>query len=239
MTDVGNFEFVQGDWDDWEYKIHWMEHKHCPECDCYCTTVNGATEVRKCVPELLYITIENVFGCDHGGGIDGTYEMRQSRVLAYDIIDGVDLTYPWPTKFQWVSEAVSCPDGGTSHVLQFVLECVSALYDETLSYPAFRLWLARYGVGGAAYNCSTISFAAGDAATLLVDDGSNDTPPNTMAFCLPTSTCSPFYLEFPDLFEDNFECNGASTNACCGGYVESSDPPFNSPAAQFRVTITE
>jgi hypothetical protein len=226
MTEVGNFEFESGDFDDWRYEVHFQENRACPQCDCYCTDRNGATLDVKCIPKRLYLTIT----ADNCPGIEGTYEMNQCHVDEIPLLTP-PVTQYWPLKLEWCSEVVLCPEAGIeSHALAFILLCrTTSLTDR----PQFLLTAVRFG--GTAYLCSTLNFDPDDVDTVYNTTPDNDIPPSAGANAKATSTCIPFNLEFPWLTEKNFECSGVG--ACCGGTIVSeggeSDPSY------FYLTITE
>lgn len=212
----GNYTFIEGTFDDFYYTYHWVENKRCQKCDCFCW--DGEAH---CVPKLLYATLGGSGQC-----FDGTYEMYQAATTTTSLIDPptfIDV----PQKFEWVSEPIYCPYTGNAFTL--TLRC-SVTNEDT--YPRFRLELRKWGDN---VHCSSLGFDLTDPDTEDVTRSSEDY--TSYAHSKATSTCVPFYLDFPDIVNDDYGCSEAFPS-CCGGYINSEEPePF--PPVQFGVVITE
>ncbi len=219
----GNWTFVEGVFDDFVYEYHWIEKRSCQKCDCFCW--DGEAH---CVPETLYVTLGGPGLC-----FNGTYEMTQAATLTTSTLDPPTIT-PVPQKYEWVSEPIYCPYEG--HGFTLTLRCEIGSLDPGDTYPRFRLELRRWGYFASANN-SALGFDLSDPDTEDSERGSDDMV--SVSYSKPTSTCDPFYLEFPDIIDDMFAGN-ETTPSCCGGYVQSGDPPVQSPATPpIGVIITE
>jgi hypothetical protein len=227
-TNVGNWTFVSGRFDDWIYQVHWIERPDCPNCDCFC----AADGELSCLPDTLYITIFS----STCSAINGTYEMKQRVVLGTTLSDYPTLA-DWPQKRYWVSEEIACPHPAAGdNSLVFILECQTDGLNS--DYPSFLLTARRFGDN--AFQCSNINFDPFDDST--VDPGSGFPQEITTAHAKPSSTCAPLSLNFPTLCESNFSCSEPSY-ACCGGSVVSGGEGdegggVSSPSC-FTITITE
>lgn len=212
---VGNWEFVSGYWDDWTMEIFESEKEICHGCDCYCLE----DDVKSCVPDMLYVTID-------GDCISDTFEMPRRYLV------GTDTALPptvvsWPQNFEWISDPILCPEADVSK--QGFVIIIRCQKDSETSYPKWRAQMNRWG---SALSCSLLGFDRLDPDTIAptVDY-------NSFAYAKSTSTCDPVYLEFPDLVEDSFACPGPKPGSCCGGTIESG--VGESPPSRMTVVITE
>lgn len=219
---LGNWTFVSGRWDDFEYYAHWIEKKDCPDCDCKCWYINGNGSYEiACIPEVLYLTI-NTSDCPDF--LNGTYNLNQLH--AYEVtLDAYPTVGPWPRKYQWITDAIECPAGGFSFA--FILECG---YSTAIDRPKFRLRMVRWNPAGTFFT----NFAWDPSDPESIYPGSDDGPEASTLTTL-TSTCDPLYLEWPILIEDTFQSSDPA-DSCCGGSIVSeggeSDP------SHFTVIIT-
>ena len=211
-TDVGNWEFVSGYWDDWRMEIFESEKEICNACDCYCLE----NDVKSCVPDTLWLTIT-------GGCVAGSYEMKQRRVV------GTSTTAPptvelWPQKYDWITDPIIC--GSTTIDEMAFVVMVRCQKEKGSSYPK---WLATVLRWGTRITCSNLGFDATDPDTLVPSTAIRlDSQANTKS----GSTCDPVSLELPDLVEDGYSCSPGG-GACCGGGLVSGggggggsiDPP--------------
>lgn len=69
-VEVGNFSFLEGEFDDWEYSVHWIENRSCDRCVCFCYENDATTETFSCPPATLYLNLTNEAFC---AGIEGSY----------------------------------------------------------------------------------------------------------------------------------------------------------------------
>lgn len=218
----GNWTFVEGTYDDFVIQYHWVENQECQRCDCFCW--DGLEGY--CIPKVLYLTLGGTGLC-----FDGTVEMNQVIVQHFDVNSAPTLI-DVPRKFTWATDPITCPSQPTVS-FSLILTCNVDLSSEA-GYPRFELELRRYGD---LTNCFAFGFDLDDPDTGDTERGTEDL--NSVAYSRSTSTCDPFYLEFPCLVDDNFACN-ETTPSCCGGYVQSGDPPTQSdPIPCIPIIITE
>jgi hypothetical protein len=183
---VGNFAFLEGNFDDWNYEAHFIENEDCRHCDCFCYQKLGNDRISTCIPKLLHLTLSNELYCP---GLAGTYEMHQKA----DIATPTDSTM----KYSWISEDISCLN---PFFTRFELICQFKL-DGTIR-GAFTMVAWRQ-------NGAEIKFDPLDPDTIGTDGNGN-----TRAGSKSNSTCSPLMLVFPDLLEDLV--SGGFANYCCG-----------------------
>ncbi len=226
--DLGNWTFVQGKFDTFHFEVHWHELSTCEDCDCSCWYIDPDTneKIIECIPDTLCISVTSE---DCPDFMDGTFTMYQRRVidspLPYDVYPTLE---DWTQKFTWVSESIPCPYTGFE--FYFVLTCGYNTSDDTK--PKFRLAVARYAPGMPP-PLTTFQFDTSDP------NSSTPAPYSNESFALVelTSTCNPFYLEFPTIIESGWQSSDPG-NSCCGGSVYS-DQPEPSPDSHFTVIITE
>jgi len=209
-TDVGNWTFVQGKFDDFVMEIHWLEQRSCQNCDCYCHQIVAGEDVFKCIPKILYLTITS------DDCINGTYQMLQYLYVTNSPNDPPTIVAS-TSKQQWISDEIDCPVS-TSYHLKFVLTCNN---DPSFGYPKMDLHLIRYGESASA-DCNSFQFDIDDPDTQ--DTSLSGVSLESFAWSKSISTCSPFYLKFPAICEGEWSCSDPD-QSCCGGYIQSGDPP--------------
>jgi hypothetical protein len=107
--------------------------------------------------------------------------------------------------------------------------------DATYGYPRLETRLIRYG-GGVTVGCSSFQFEIGDPGT--VDTSLDNTSFQSYAYSKTGSTCDPLYLVLPDIIEQSWACSNPD-QSCCGGYIISGDPGFESEPFRMSVVVTE
>jgi hypothetical protein len=234
-TGLGNFSFLEGSFDNWTYDIHWMEQRTCPECGCTCREVIEGEETFFCVDSVLCATITNVSGCD---GISQSQDMHLLAVDGFND-DSAPTTYVDPSRSFWISDPFICPQETEPVGFVIILECH---IDPSVGYPRFIAYLRRYLPTG--QNCSGIGFVSDpDTIVEACSESGIDICYSSHAYSTSGSTCDPFYLQFPDIWESFWSCPSL-TAGCCGGGVISDDPEteedegFLSPSAYMTLEIT-
>jgi hypothetical protein len=217
---VGNWMFVTGRFDDWYMEVHYYERRECSDCDCYCVHEDGFV----CIPKEFSITVGGT-GC-----LDDTYTMRQKRVLSINNTSTPTVD-DWPEKATWISDEIACP-GDSDNKIRFMITCNK---DATYGYPRLETRLIRYG-GGVTVGCSSFQFEIGDPGT--VDTSLDNTSFQSYAYSKSGSTCDPLYLVLPDIIEQSWACSNPD-QSCCGGYIVSGDPGYESPPFRMSVVVTE
>jgi len=223
-TEVGNWTFVQGSFDDFVMEIHWLEQRSCQNCDCYCHQIIDGDDVFKCIPKKLYITITS------DDCLNGTYEMNQYKYVTNNPNDPPTVLSS-SSKEQWLSDEISCPVS-TSYFLKFLLTCNN---DPSFGYPKMELRLIRYGESASA-DVNAFHFDIDDPDTQ--DTEANGLALESLAWSKGTSTCDPFYLKFPAICEDLW-ASPDPYQSCCGGYIISGDPGYESPPFCMDVELSE
>jgi hypothetical protein len=185
-TQVGNFSFLEGHFDDWAYEVHFLENEDCKACDCFCYQKVGNVRTLRCIPKEITLLLTNVLYCS---GLEGDYTLYQRS-------DGGG--FPDNTeKYTWISDETDCTNPAK---LRFILTCQYNLDGDI--HGAFTLAVMK--IGGA-----EVEFDFTDPDT-IGDDGVG----NSVARNKATSTCDPISLDFPDLTEATV--SGGFRNYCCG-----------------------
>lgn len=230
FSGLGNFSFLEGDFDNWDYEIHWIENHNCSQCLCQCREVVDGIETFTCAPDVLYATISNVANCS---GIDQTQAMHLRTASGYNNTSAPDSYVDYARNF-WVSDTFECPTGESEMAFCIILECqIDVAYD----YPRWIAHIVRWMPGGR--NCSGIGFIDGDPDTIVAqcsEVGIGTVCYESTAYAKSSSTCTPFYLQFGNIEEYSWSCS-EDPSGCCNGQVVSgvgSDPP-----AYMTLEITE
>lgn len=178
--------FLKGDFDNWDYDIHWESQLDCPSCLCFCDEV-GNDDDYKCLPETMTLTLKPTVtyaACttappDHqvtlyqanpntNGGPPNlpTFESKGSR------------------KRHWYSNVLRNTTT-TGEYIWFVLSCddVNGIYLTILSYPSLILDPAL-----------TL------ALILQIPPEHRDANSGNSQFKKVESTCSPLNMIFRKLF---------------------------------------
>jgi hypothetical protein len=225
--DLGNFSFNKGNFDNWEYYVHWHERKDCQFCSCFCRLFDGEEFDYACIPEEIQVTLTS--DSEICSGIDGTYPMYQ-RVRFDGPEDAPPSVSPTPQKISWVTDPIACPESD-SFAFVLELECIGTGKDDIGSVPQFAM------------NCIVWNTAAARGSNFGFDCDDPDTTQcatatafeNVSVSVCKQGTCNPIVLEFPDLRENFY--NLAEGNSCCGGYVDSGGA-FE-PDVRISVVVTE
>ena len=106
-SSVGNFAFLQGDFDNWVYEVHWIENHDCNHCDCFCYDEDA--DESTCIPDELTLILTDLtpFHCQ---GLDGM-TITLERVLTGST---------W--KRLWRSATKQCASECLGGNLEFVVE---------------------------------------------------------------------------------------------------------------------
>jgi hypothetical protein len=182
----GNFSFLEGDFDNWVYQVHWMENHDCTYCDCFCY-LGGSPEQLVGLPTELTMTITNIRQCTR---MAGTYTLYQRNSNMGTYAGGFITDDWWPEKQEWWSDVI---DMYGSPACCWRLGVFCTINEETNRL----LWAMGF------YRCGI-----GSGDLLWADDAEH--PPwstdNNWAYATADSTCDPFYLHFPFLLSGVEQC---------------------------------
>lgn len=212
---VGNWMFVEGEFDDFYMEVHYYERRACTDCDCYCVDETGF----HCIPKEFSITVSS------DDCLDGTYTMRQKYITDVDSTVGVS-SVDYPEKYQWLSDVITCPANEDNKV-RFVIRCNK---DATYGYPRLEARVIRYP----SYGCSVFQWDWDDPDTITPFDETNNVY-DAYAWTKSGSDCDPLYLVLPDIIEDNWTCYNEN-ETCCGAAIVFEDPP-PPPPPPFRMSV--
>lgn len=226
-VEVGNFAFVYGTFDNFTYEVHWLEIKKCDFCSCFCRLQDefGVFDY-SCVPEQVTITLDG--GEVNCSGLSGSYTMYQ-RLRTDAPEDAPPTSYPYPEKFSWVTNPITCPYSSTTKIA-FELQCTGTGKDDIDTVPQFNLYCIQWNT--AAARGSNIGFDPADPDT--IETASQAAFDNVSYGVCKAGTCNPLYMEFPDLIEDNY--NSDEGNACCDGAINSGGS--YQPSYRWSVVVT-
>jgi hypothetical protein len=225
--DLGNFSFNKGNYDNWEYYVHWHERKDCEFCSCFCRLFDGEEFDYACIPEEINVTLTS--DSEICSGIDGTYPMHQrSRTDAPE--DAPPSVNDTPQKISWVTDPIACPES-TSFAFVLELECIGTGKDDIDAVPQFQMNCIVWNTTAA--RGSNFGFDCDDADTTQCATASASE--NVSVGVCKQGTCNPISLEFPDLRENFY--NSPEGNSCCGGKVDSGGT-FE-PDVRISVVVTE
>jgi hypothetical protein len=206
----GNFAFLEGDFDNWVYDVHWLENRDCNYCDCFCFRPGASPEDLFGLPVELTATLTDQRQCTL---IAGTYTLYQRKSnMSYEL-NGQILEDPWVEKNEWWSD---CIEPNASCGFRIGVFCTLDFESSTLMWSA-GLYSCIEGVAGG------LQWKGGTSPpwSAFPPYGSN------WRYCVGgTSTCDPFYLEFPDL-ESILEL-------CCEG---DGDYYNEAPYVSLEVTV--
>jgi hypothetical protein len=169
--DLGNFFFIEGHFDNWNYESTLIDDFNCPPCGCFCFKRSGNEKEFSCLPDQMTAVFELITGeCSALDGLEVTLFKGTASPN-----DGT------PTKQRWFSEIQSCYEGGTEFTL--VLEC------ETISKDGMNwFWAPALRIGNILYQPSTIVF-----------NWSDPYKQGTALPFYSLSTCEPLSLVYGDL----------------------------------------
>lgn len=221
---VGNFAFVQGDFDDFVYEVELLENPDCATCDCTCDDEFG----RQPIPKSLTATITNINECSP---LAGSYTLTQqlSEVPIGETWDFNEVDKRTTAEKQmWVSSKIACAHltDAEKH-FHLMLVCVPNGY---MGRPSFRLLVVS---SGTRINDGTIT----SVEPFIADpaDPDNDQPNTLYADMRPKSgsTCDPIDLTFP-ILQTSHNTNEQG-NYCCADFGNLGAGTFG----KFQVRITE
>jgi len=223
----GNWMFVEGRFDNFHFEVHWIELKTCEDCDCKCWYIdeNGDYQI-SCIPSTLCLTITSE---DCPGFANGTYNLVQRLMVdGSPPLDAYPTVTAWPQKFTWITDEIECPFDG----FKFYFRLICGYNSEDDTRPKFRLQLVRFDPGSTMF--TTFEFDPSSP------NSSSPGPYSNEAFSLVelTSTCDPFYLEFPTIIEDSWQSSDPD-DSCCGGSIFSDPEATPAVPSHFTVIITE
>lgn len=232
---LGNFSFLEGDFDDWYCEIHRVDDLNgiCPFCECPCGEGEGAAHTVRCWPDQLTLTLTG--SCPN---IPDTYTLYQRRETsgATDFSD--PLIQPSENLRSWFSDTIDMGD----YYFAWKLDCeyaFNALYE--LTYPVMRLSLIFWVDFG-----DPFPIYADISDTIGFDDSYPETisavteiPAHnrTEAATLSSSTCNPIVLNFPPIKE--YHLVFGSAESFCAGPLTSDDPDGEQFFYEFTPTVTE
>lgn len=209
-TNVGNFFFLEGHFDDFSFETTILDNWDCPICGCFCFKRAGGAKDWNGYPPVLYLNLELTAGdC---ASLDG---------LSIPMYQGLASPTYYSQKQAWFSEVLSC--GGFNYT--FILECSPIVKDGNnwFNYLSLR-------IGDGSYFSSNVIFE-----WAVVDNGISTKFPS-----FGLSTCDPLSLVYEDLKIKSFvaPCGpmgemGHVPFCCVGGCYPSP------PDIRLRVTVTE
>lgn len=209
-TNVGNFFFLEGHFDDFYFETTILDNYDCPICGCFCFKRTGATRDYNGYPATLYVNFEESTGsCT---SMDG---------LSVPMFQGIGGPTYYSQKQSWFSNVLSC--GGFNYTL--ILDCTPIVKNGTnwFQYVSLRL-------GDGIYFPSTVLFQ-----WAIVDADINTKFPS-----FELSTCEPLSLVFPDLKVNSFVAPCGPMGEmwhvpfCCVGGCYPTPPDI-----RLKVTVTE
>lgn len=231
---VGNFTFLQGHYDNWEYYVNFVDYRECVLCSCNCFRAISDNQYEySCVPKTIHVTIGSDAACT---GLAGTYAMFQRirRDAPTDQPPDVD---NFQQKFSWVTNPIICPQDPD---YQFVLEliCLGNSKEDATAVPNFQLNCIKYADGGLA-NVADSNFGFDPTDPFTITGGTTIAAGNVSEAACKSGSCDPLNLAFPKLIENSYSAGDPATGtvACCGGYVSSGGA--YEPSVSFTVTVTE
>jgi hypothetical protein len=199
---LGNFSFLEGDFDDWLYEIHWIDNRNCPYCECLCVEGFGYSAIVKCWPDTLTLTLTNGGDCP---GIPASFTLNakwETGGTNFDTPSIIDSA----AKRVWLSDTITRDD----FYYLWRLDCDYAYGDNYgAGYPKMRLAMVFWTDYGTSFPFSTLDPTglgdylgfdiAYDETLDFVTVGPNNS--RTNAISLATSTCNPILLRFPPFKE--------------------------------------
>lgn len=239
---LGNFSFLEGDYEDWEYLIHWGDNKNgeCPYCECACIEGTGPDRYVRCWPDELTLTLIDPTDCPN---IPSTYTLYARTEPGGD--SGSAYAAPTITastqKRVWVSDEIYMSDN--DYYFRWKLDC-DAVFGNTYEvyYPAMRLQVMFYVDFGDPWVIQTpLDHLGFDITNPLTEDILDITlNSRSHAIALPASTCDPIRLVFPILRETLLVFGGPIPYWCApGGSHTSADIDGEQFTYEFEVEITE
>lgn len=127
-TPIGNFSFLEGRFDDWDYEATILDDWNCPDCGCFCFKRQGNNKEHACFPDEMTLSITLVDGdCDELDGL--TFTMKKGQLQPDD---------GYPQKQRWYSDVFTCNGFDTT----FVLECSTVQKAGTEWFRAMSLRVA-------------------------------------------------------------------------------------------------
>jgi len=205
---LGNFSFLEGHFDDWDYVVHWIENADCPDCDCFC---QASDTDWSCLGMELTLTIDSdalIWDCP-GAEVSVTmYRMDHPTRPAgtepfYAVYGGGSTT---PESQVWVSDSINCSGGHPFSAVRAVLLCGMPISE-------MKLMLVK----------DDPSYSDGSTRVMYLGDLSSNQDQSPDA----VSTCSPLELIFTDVGLRTYQCQDeddpcndehpfCSQYACCG-----------------------
>ena len=207
-TNLGNFSFLEGHFDDWVYVVHWIENADCPECDCFCQKSDTEWSCLGLELTLSIVSDPAIWDCP-GAEVSVTmYRMdHPTRPVAtdpfYGFYGGGDTN---PKSWVWVSDSINCAGGHPFSAVRAVMLC---------GMPVGQIKLALVEDGTYTYAADRVMYL-GQLAN--VEDQTADAD----------STCDPLELIFTDVGLRTYQCQDeddpcnddypfqCSQHACCG-----------------------
>lgn len=124
-TNLGNFSFMEGHFDDWDYVVHWIENPDCPECDCFCKKSDAEWSCLGLELTLSITSDPDIWDCP-GAEVSVTlYRMdHPTRPAAtepfYGFYGGGSTS---PKSWVWVSDSINCPGGHPFSAVRAIMLC--------------------------------------------------------------------------------------------------------------------
>ncbi len=230
--EVGNFSFLEGDFDDWEYVVHWLDEpdldeqqffeNFCPFLACFCYLRENGDESFRCIPDTLYITLTSRFTEPPGRTCfppEGTYAMHQVR---FEPVPDVPNS-GWVMKKEWLSETIEVYESEPfDHLLvaafRYRLECVLNLATGT-------------PVGEWKLNVEVVSMQLLPFTDTPVDESPANTLIQSPAI---EATCEPLYIRFLDGVGVEYEPSGHAGTVC-----QNEGWDFDDPQPRVIIEVTE
>lgn len=188
--------FMDGDFDDFQYDVHWESNHACEDCTCYCW--DGADV--SCLPENLTLTLyptEQDENCPTATNIE--LQMAQSLPRTFPVPSYEYEHYPM--KLDWFSEPITMTDWN-GDVVWFHLRCIGYGIFHLASYifntgaaggsPFMTPWIGwtnydgmdGLGMANTGLTCDPLVITWDEMTVLLREVGSGSPPPHS---------CIPFY----------------------------------------------
>lgn len=208
---VGAVGFIEGEFDNFSYSIHWESDLDCEKCHCFCVE-DSDDDVYKCIPETLSLRIEQ----DSPGTFDCSCvdDLELTLYQCYDPdTSGATPTFPkWPRKSLWFSDPFECEE----ETIWFIFQCPSQSSSATLSVVTYP---SKTTTGSAYYIAFPQSQQPNDATE---------------------STCVPFSMVFKNLTPSITTCDlpggGTGTKAAVCAVCHNTTP---TPVPTWTVYVTE
>jgi hypothetical protein len=188
-TNLGNFSFLEGRFDNWVYEVHWLENHDCKRCDCHC----HKNDDNVCNPNNPVLHLTNVQNCERMEGDYPLHPIDSEWFLALDDnVANVPVLPAFQGKAMWMTDEIVGKGGSKA---RFILICGFS-EEGVLSGWQLRFW-GNETIWRPANGWSTLGLSKTGAICNAIN---------------ASSTCDPFYLRFGNLVHE--EESGGYTEFC-------------------------